>query len=354
MAIIIGKVDSGKRLKIEFSERGISDINSLNDISKFRASYPKELEEIQNNSRTELDLEIDKNRRSVEELKNIFDHRVNLESNILKTTIESIEKKLKVSKEKSTSDEFLTRYYNLFMNYILDKRKQWLNKNFDKKIKQRARLEKNLWEAKNKEFKHQIENKEALYTEKWKNKSSYILKKHKSIEDLKYLILGAIGETKVVREIEQLNDSNYLINDFSITFNKPLFHHQTRKTIKNVQVDHILVNNAGIFILETKNWSQSSLENLDLRSPVEQIKRANYAVYSILNEAQLLNSHHWGEKRVPLRNIIVLINNKPRDKFKYVAVKKLSELNRYLQSFDEVLTDNEVKKVVTFLKNRNH
>ena len=354
MAFIIGKIDSGKRLKNAFIERGVSDINSLKDISDFRLSYFKQLEKIQSNSRLEIESEIEQNSVTCEELKQDFEDRVQLETSILKNTIESIDKKAQISKEKSTSSDFFKKYYNLFYYFFLNRRKKWLERNFEKIINQRTNYEKKLWDSKKKEYEIILKNKESIYTERWKSKSHYIRNKHKAIEDFKYLRLGALGETKVVREIEKLNDSNYLINDFSISFDKPLYHPQTKQIINKVQIDHLLVNKAGIFLLETKNWSKKSIDSLNLRSPVEQIKRANYAVYSIVNEANLLNYHHWGEKTIDIRNIIVLINNKPRETFKYVKLKKLSELNNYITSFDNVLTSNEVHKIVYFLKEKNY
>jgi hypothetical protein len=40
----------------------------------------------------------------------------------------------------------------------------------------------------------------------------------------------------------------------------------------SVQIDHLLVSPFGVFLIETKNWSDQSLNNLSLRSPVQQIK----------------------------------------------------------------------------------
>ena len=41
-----------------------------------------------------------------------------------------------------------------------------------------------------------------------------------------------------------------------------------------------------------------------------------------------------------------MINNKPTGKFKYVAVKLLNELNDYLEYFEPVLTQSQLKKVI--------
>ena len=43
--------------------------------------------------------------------------------------------------------------------------------------------------------------------------------------------------------------------------------------IKSIQIDHILVTNSGIFLIETKNWSEKSLNNPSLRSPCSASKK---------------------------------------------------------------------------------
>ena len=53
--------------------------------------------------------------------------------------------------------------------------------------------------------------------------------------------------------------------------------------IFSVQIDHLLICQSGVFLLETKNWSKRSIKNLDLRSPVEQILRTSYALFVLLN-----------------------------------------------------------------------
>ena len=78
--------------------------------------------------------------------------------------------------------------------------------------------------------------------------------------------------------------------------------------------------------METKNWSKRSIDSLDLRSPVDQIIRTSYALFRVVNSKIQLNKHHWGTKQIPIRNIIVLINEKPKNEFKYVKIKQLKEL----------------------------
>ena len=149
--------------------------------------------------------------------------------------------------------------------------------------------------------------------------------------------------------MKKLSDDCYLHNDFSVDFSEPIYYKRENTRIHSIQIDHLLITPAGVFIIETKNWSRESLENLDLRSPIAQIKRTGYALFLLINgkrSSELgLKKHHWGDKSIPVRNVVVMIRHKPRSQFKYVAVKTLKELNRYVSHFEDVLEPSEVRKV---------
>ena len=104
--------------------------------------------------------------------------------------------------------------------------------------------------------------------------------------------------------------SSYLFNDFSMEFNPPIYNKKENDRIFSIQIDHLLISDSGIFILETKNWSKQSIKNLDLRSPVKQILRTSYALFVLLNSESeynkiKLNRHHWGSKVTLFVNIDV-------------------------------------------------
>jgi hypothetical protein len=61
------------------------------------------------------------------------------------------------------------------------------------------------------------------------------------IDEVRGSIYGAIGEHKVVKELEKLSDEYILINDFSIYFNPPIYNRSENDYIKSIQVDHLLV-----------------------------------------------------------------------------------------------------------------
>ena len=70
-------------------------------------------------------------------------------------------------------------------------------------------------------------------------------------------------------------------------------------------------------------------------------------MFVILNNGMLqgIGSHHWGERRIPVRNLIVMINHKPKTDFKYVKVLRLHELLRYISYFDETYSGKDVNMI---------
>jgi len=145
-----------------------------------------------------------------------------------------------------------------------------------------------------------------------------------------------------------------LINDFSVSFSPAIYNRQENDYIKSVQIDHILVGPAGIFLIETKNWSEKSLQNLSLRSPVEQIKRTSFALFYLLNNDMSsyhlsLDAHHWGDKKIPIKNLIVLTNTKPKEEFQFVKILTVSELLGYVNYFKPIFSYNETKRIADMI-----
>jgi hypothetical protein len=188
---------------------------------------------------------------------------------------------------------------------------------------------------------------------------SELERKKAKIDDLNNFIYGALGEQKVVRTLEALSDDYFLINDFAVSFSPGIYNRQDNDFIKSVQIDHILIGPSGIFLIETKNWSETSLENLSLRSPVQQIRRTSFALFKLLNSemsnSQLgLDRHHWGEKKISTRNLIVLTNTKPKEEFQHVKILTLTELLGYINYFKPIFSNTETQKIADFLINVNN
>jgi len=165
-----------------------------------------------------------------------------------------------------------------------------------------------------------------------------------------------LGEHKVVRELQNLSDDYILINDFTCSFHRRIYNRQERDYIKSIQIDHLLISPSGIFLIETKNWSEQSLNNLRLRSPVLQVKRTSFALFKILtaeftNSNLGLSQHHWGIRKIPIRSLIVLTNQRPMEEFQYVKVLTLKQLLGYVKYFPPTFTKKETQTIAEYLLN---
>jgi len=98
------------------------------------------------------------------------------------------------------------------------------------------------------------------------------------------------------------------------------------------------------------------LNNLSFYSPVQQIKRANFVLFKILtqeiaNYRLNLNRHHWGNRKIPIRNLIVLTNSKPKEEFQYVKILTVNELLGYVAYFKPTFSNKETQEIANYLLN---
>jgi hypothetical protein len=89
---------------------------------------------------------------------------------------------------------------------------------------------------------------------------------------------------------------------------------------------------------------------------VQQIKRSNFALFILLNEGIAsknlkIDQHHWGQRKIPIRNLIVLTNVKPSEEFQYVKILKLNELLSYIKYFKPTFSSQETQEIANYLLN---
>jgi hypothetical protein len=348
MARIYGTIESLKSLKSELENNGITRFNSVKEIKDFLSNYNTEKFSI-------LDVESKKLDKEYIETCTNLKQRKQEKAEIIISETEKIDNRLYTLQTKIDS---INTKSNNFIKKLLSSIKLYsLKKKYNYYIEHKSRLINSSVNS----ISRKIQNdeifirmyetgKQSLIENRAKSKIAKLEYTRKVLENSRNLISGAIGENLVVKEIKKLSGDYALINDFNLSFSRPIFYKKQNQRIYSIQIDHLLISKAGIFIIETKNWSKSSVNSLSLRSPIEQIERSNFALYVFLSENLTLYDHHWGEQRVPIRNLIVMIKNKPLGQFKYVSVKLLRELNDYIKYFEPVLTDNQFNRIVTELK----
>lgn len=356
MTIVEGQIEPLKQLKEALSRSGIKRFNSIGEIDRFIKNYETEKKQLPSLIESALEAEIQGMHSTLARHQQIYEELKAGIRNEITQKAQELEVETRKARDKSKKNLFYRIVYFLKIKN-LSRRRSNLEKNLESIIKNKtsnaedkvARLEVEIADC--------LENKRNIISERCKESFEDLTYTKEVVDGLYTLIAGAIGESSVVKALQQLSDDFYLFNDFSLNFDPPIYNKNEDDRIFSIQIDHLLVCQSGVFLLETKNWSRRSIESLDLRSPVKQILRTSYALFVLLNSDSKfddikLEHHHWGSKKIPIRNVIVMTNEKPKEEFKHVKVLSLSELNGYIQYFEQLFSGKEVKSIFEYLKNR--
>lgn len=354
MAIIEGQIEPLKKLKEILHQNGITRFGSIGEINDFIKSYETEKNEIAKVIENELDNEINQLQIDITEHQLHYDNLKSDVTNEINIEIENLQEELELIRKKS--DKSSIRKIFLFPKAkILENKKAKLQNNSENIIGKRTHRSAQDVSRLRRTLDDYTINREKVVSERCLPASQELDRTKEIIDGLYNLIAGAVGENAVIKEVQKLSDNFHLFNDFAMEFNPPVYNKKEDDRIFSIQIDHLLVCEAGIFILETKNWSKQSVKSIDLRSPVKQILRSSYALFVLLNSQSThdsinLECHHWGRKQIPVRNLIVMTNAKPREEFKHVKVLSLKELNGYITYFDPVFSSAEIENICSYLR----
>ena len=328
------------RNKIEFT--------SIQDLISFQNNYSTSREQLISAQRFLLTEERNNFNKSIVQLEKEIENDKKEIKQILELEIEDLRKQYDEISEapKSVVQEFTYSFKALF---ILIKRK-YKELVSNSTIVASVRQKEDLLTKKREQFQYLNSNFEDAVTRSGGLALQQLDHKKRVINEINSFIYGTIGEEKVVDELSKLSDEYTLINDFYYYFPRAIYYPAEKSYIRTIQIDHLLISPAGIFLIETKNWSKESLTNLNLFSPVQQIKRTSFALFKLLaDNTSLLGQHHWGDRKIPIKNLIVLINHKPTEEFQHVKVLTLNELLGYIGYFKPSLSNKETKEIAKYL-----
>lgn len=330
-------------------KNNLDEFNSLTELIKFNKEY----------SFTELQIILE-HRQSVQKERESLEQDIpQLIEEVSKKKFEYKEKlKQKLEKLYRKVDElflpnsnFTTIIKDLFLNFVVWTRIWFTSFIFYFKTIISTKKNKKLLSEKNIRYEFICKNFDEAVNQSSSIELQVLSTKRNLIKEIESSIYGAIGEQKVVDMLEKLSDDYILINDFTCSFQPAIFNSKENNHIKSVQIDHILISPSGVFLIETKNWSKFSVNNRDLRSPVQQVKRTSFALFKILANCKL-KKHHWGERKIPIKNVVVLINNVPIEEFQFVKILSLSELVNYVTYFSPCFSKEETEYIAEFLLKR--
>lgn len=164
-----------------------------------------------------------------------------------------------------------------------------------------------------------------------------------NIEDLHRIIyspsfIGAEAELAVINQLSHLPNNYYVLNDVHLRL-----HHYTKcfdNRIISAQIDHLVVAPTGVFLIETKNWSQKFAETGNYYNPYQQAHCAGWLCVCYLQEILGI--------QVKVRTIVAYWGSLPPKDDKYFAKpKRIEEVNGYIKYFREpVLNKHQIEKIV--------
>lgn len=349
-------IEKSGALKDLLKKIGDSRIGSLDDIFDVINNIEDKKKEVRDYYKKEIDGEIPGLKRDIIKLED------NLEEEKQSAREELDKKKEDLEHDIEEMEPTIDEKFILFQFYLKVKKKKLSWRLSRIKDNYKDLIEKKIKETKEKLIKKRekldyLRNHTAEAVEKRAAKDlSRLDNIYETTESNKNLLYGAVGEVKVIKILKELSDDYFVVNDFKKRFGRAIHKKDTDDWIKSVQIDHVVVGPTGLFLIETKNWSKESMESLDLYSPVQQIKRANHALFIHINnriKGGFLSefNKNWGNKKVSFKNLIAVKRKSKETDFQYVKVLQWDKLINYITYGKEKFSQEEIKALVRLLKN---
>ena len=152
---------------------------------------------------------------------------------------------------------------------------------------------------------------------------------------------GKRGENKVKWVIgETIENEQYVINDFILSNNG-----------STSQIDHVVINPRGVFVIETKNYS-GDIYGSENQREWTQVLAYGKVKNKVYNPIKQNATHVYNVKKIignlPVHSLIVFVQNNTYH-IDANNVIPLSDLKRILCSGAPVLTVNQMKKAYNLL-----
>jgi hypothetical protein len=326
-------------------------IQVLKDVLHFRKNYAVVRQKKMNDSIVQVKLQIQKMMVELNQLKLERDEVIKNKSEELNQTISRLEGELT---RPSQRRNFITNLYYGIRRWARDQKIKYFKDNLQAMLRAATKACDGRIASVENKIKYTEGNVQAVANDAISSELRRLDEINNAIEKEKYLVYGAMGETKVIDELKKLPEAYHVINDFRDDFHPPIYNRAEDDRIYSIQVDHLVVGPTGIFIIETKHWSEKSISNDMLFSPVKQARRAGFALFVILNDAiksghikRLVNN--WGERKISPKQTVVFLNSIPHAEFQYVKCLGIEKLNSYITYGKQEFTDEEVLDIVGYL-----
>ena len=249
MAQIHGQIDSLKQIRHTLDVKGISRFNSINQLNAFLQNYRSEEKLIQKRFENEL-------AKDIIDLKQSISYNQEVLKIVRNKSLEKLNRKiianfnLMMSIKKEYDKYFIEKLFASIVVKLLGTRLKYLQNNYNKILQNSSIGVENKIDQDHQTLKRFVLEKDNELLIRSEKDIKHLSQIKDVVTNLNPLIAGAIGENLVVKEIKKLSDEYILINDFSLELEEPIFNRKENDRIYSIQIDHLLISKAGLFILE--------------------------------------------------------------------------------------------------------
>ncbi len=339
------------------NQHGIHDFETLEDIIDFQNGYLSIRLQVIIKHENLIEKERNELQPDIAQLEELIARRRSMIESEINDKIHLLKEKLDIA-SLSHSNHLLQKFIRTLNQWYFKIQISYHQKSFKSRVESSVKSLNEILQQKRLRYQFIRSNFNDAVRLSYNQQVAEIDRKKRVIDEVNSFVAGAIGEMNVMNILKKLPDNYCLINDFSLSFSKAIYNRQENDYIKSIQIDHLLISPAGIFLIETKNWSKASMQNLNLRSPVQQIRRTSFALFKLITvdiscNNLKLDRHQWGDKKIPMRNLIVLTHSKPKEEFQFVKVLTLAELTGYINYFKPVFSNIEIERITDYLLKLN-
>ncbi len=153
-------------------------------------------------------------------------------------------------------------------------------------------------------------------------------------------IPGARGEEAVIGALLALPDTYYVHNNVRIDLGRAAYNKKLGEYNRSAQIDHAVVGPTGLFLLETKNWSEETYRTR-WSEPHRQADRAGFVTWVALARAF--------RDKVPFTSVVVTTRPMPHITFNYVKQVDVGGLVALITSRRVSMRDQDVATVSGWL-----
>nr|WP_320161700.1 nuclease-related domain-containing protein [uncultured Methanoregula sp.] len=168
-----------------------------------------------------------------------------------------------------------------------------------------------------------------------------VMANHKFLNENEPFLIGAQGEEHVIKILSGLPDDFHILNDVNLRFQDYIFWRKHREYIKTCQIDHIVIGPTGLFLLETKNWKRSDIQDKagDL---THQVNRANYALWYWLKD------NYWRNGMPKIRQVVISLHGSPvfQPSDAFIDVIAPGRLCNYITNRESKLSDDDIHNLI--------